>query len=49
MLYLYFYKLPFKLLITLGIYRYLIKYQAKKKHLPFCDSKLKQFCVGSIN
>ena len=38
------------LLITVSVYCYLIKYQAKQKHLlPFRDTKLKQFCVGSIN
>ena len=38
------------LLITVSVYCYLIKYQAKQKHLlPFHDTKLKQFCVGSIN
>ena len=38
------------LLIAVSIYCYLIKYQAKQKHsLPFHDTKLKQFCVGSIN
>ena len=38
------------LLIAVNIYCYMIKYRAKQKHLfPFHDSKLKQFCVGSIN
>ena len=38
------------LLIAVGIYFYLIKYQGKQKHLlPFRNKKLKQFCVGSIN
>ena len=38
------------LLIAVSIYRYLIKYQAKQKHLlSFHDTKLKQFCVGSMN
>ena len=38
------------LLITVSVYCYLIKYQAKQKHLlPFRDTELKQFCVGSIN
>ena len=38
------------LLKTVSIYYYLIKYQAKQKHLlPFHNTKLKQFCVGSIN
>ena len=37
------------LLIAVSIYCYLIKYQAKQKHLSFYDTKLKQFCVGSIN
>ena len=37
------------LLIAISIYCYLIKYQAKQKHLPFDDSKLKRFCVVSIN
>ena len=37
------------LLIAVSIYCYLIKYLAKQKHLlPFGDTKLKQFCVGSI-
>ena len=37
-------------LIAVNIYCYMIKYRAKQKHLfPFHDSKLKQFCVGSIN
>ena len=38
------------LLIADSIYCYLIKYRPKQKHLlPFCDTKLKQFCVGSKN
>ena len=38
------------LLIAVIIYCYVIKYQRKQKHLlPFHDTKLKQFCVGSIN
>ena len=38
------------LLIAVSIYCYLIKYQAKQKDLlPFHNTKLKQFCVGSIN
>ena len=38
------------LLIAVIIYCYVIKYQGKQKHLlPFHDTKLKQFCVGSIN
>ena len=37
-------------MIAVSIYCYLINYQAKQKHLlPFRDTKLKQFCVGSIN
>ena len=36
-------------LIVVSIYCYLIKYRAKQKRLsPFGDTKLKQFCVGSI-
>ena len=39
-----------RLLIVVSIYCYLIKYRAKQKHLlPFHDTKLKQFCFGSIN
>ena len=38
------------LLIVVSIYCYVIKYQAKQKHLlSFHDTKSKQFCVGSIN
>ena len=38
------------LLITVSISCYLIKYQAKQKDLlPFDDTKLKPFCVGSLN
>ena len=38
------------LLIAVSMYCYLIKYRVKQKHLlPFHDTKLKQFCVGSIN
>ena len=38
------------LLIAVSIYCYLIKYRQKQKLiLPFPDSKLKQFCIGSIN
>ena len=38
------------LLIVVSIYCYVIKYQAKQKHLlAFHDTKSKQFCVGSIN
>ena len=38
------------LLIVVSLYCYLIEYQAKQKHLlPFRDTKLKQFCLGSIN
>ena len=38
------------LLIAVSIYCYLIKYRAKQQHvLPFHDTKLKQFCVDSIN
>ena len=38
------------LLITVKIYCYLIKYQSKQKHfLPLYETKLKQFCVGSID
>ena len=38
------------LLIAVCIYCFLIKYKAKQKHLlPFHDTKLKQFCVGSVN
>ena len=38
------------LLVTVSIYWYLIKDRAKQKHLlKFYDTKLKQFCLGSIN
>ena len=38
------------LLIVVSIYCYVIKYQAKQKHLlAFHDTKSEQFCVGSIN
>ena len=39
------------LLITVSINCYLIKYQAKQKHLlpPFHSTKWKQFCIDSIN
>ena len=38
------------LLIAVCIYCFVIKYRAKQKHLlPFHDTKLKQFCVGSVN
>ena len=38
------------LLIAISICCYLIKYRAKQKHLlPLRGTKLKQFCVGSIN
>ena len=36
------------LLIVVSIYRYLITYGAKNL-LPFHDTKLKQFCIDSIN
>ena len=34
--------------IVVSIYCYLIKYRAKNL-LPFHDTKLKQFCIDSIN
>ena len=38
------------LLIAVSKYYYLIKYWTKQKHLlPFLNTKLKQFCVSSIN
>ena len=38
------------LLIAVCIYCFVIEYRAKQKHLlPFHDTKLKQFCVGSVN
>ena len=38
------------LLISDSIYCYLIKYQAKKKHLlPFHDTKLKEVQLNNIN
>ena len=38
------------LLMAVSIYYYLIKYWTKQKHLlPFLNTKLKQFRVGSIN
>ena len=38
------------LLMAVSIYCYLIKHQAKQKHLlPFRNKKLKKFCAGSIN
>ena len=38
------------LLIAVSIYCYLIRYWAKQKHLLPChDTKLKHFCLGSIN
>ena len=37
------------LLIAVSTYCYMIKYRAKQKQLlPFYDTKLKQFCFGSI-
>ena len=36
-------------MIAVSIYCYLIKHPAKHKDLlPFHDTKLKQFCIGSI-
>ena len=47
--------LPFLLitiaiLIAISVYYYLIKYQAKQKHLlPFHDTKLKEVDINNIN
>ena len=38
------------ILIAVSIYYHVIKYWTKQKHLlPFLNTKLKQFCVSSIN
>ena len=38
------------LLTPISIYGYLIKYQARQKHLlPFHDTKLKQIYINNIN
>ena len=38
------------LLIAVSIYCYLMKYQAKQRHLlPFHDTKLKQVYIDNIN
>ena len=42
--------IPIALLIAVSIYNYLIKYQAKKKHLlPLHNTKLKQVHIDNIN